>query len=141
MKLVCSTCLCTPPVDQKFSNSLLPSVDLMTDAALRSNRFPSSPLDGRLFARLGLLRTESILLATTHVPSRRHVLHHCPQVQSVGIVPYSRSTGLFAPYLRDILLMVSVKYDSWTNMIAAPPTMLFLTSWCRSLFVLLNTVK
>ena len=63
----------------------------------------------------GLLRTESVLRATTHVPSRRHVLHQSPQVQSIGIVPYYRSTRLFATYLGDILLMVSVKYDSRTT--------------------------
>ena len=72
-------------------------------------------MDGRLSERLGLSMTVSVLLATTHVPSRKHVLHQCPQVHRVGIVPYYRSTRLFAPYPGDILLMVSVKYEGWTT--------------------------
>ena len=69
----------------------------------------------RLSVRLGLLRAESVLLTTTHVPSRTHILLQCPHVQNVGIVPYYRSIRLFAQYLGDTLLMLSVKYDGWTT--------------------------
>ena len=93
------------------------------------SRFPSEPVDSHLSERLCLLRTELLFLSTTRVPSRRHVMHQRPQVLSVGFVPNNRSTRLFASYLGDVLLMVPV------NMMTEPPTILSLTSRCRSLIV------
>ena len=115
MELICSTRLCTPPIDRKFANSLLATINLMADCASALSRFPREPLDSHLSVGLGLLRLEQLFLSTTCVPSRRHVLHQRPQVQSVGIVPHYRSTRLFTPYLGNLLFMVAVKYDSRTT--------------------------
>ena len=132
---ICCPRFRTPPVDRKFSYPLLATINLMTVCASVLCRFPSEPLDSHLSGRLCLLQAELLFLSPTRVPSRRHVLHQRPQVQSVGVVPYYRSTRLFAAYLGDILLMVAVKY------MAGPPTILSLTSRCISLFVWLKTVK
>ena len=87
----------------------------MADCASILSSFPCEPLDGHLSERLGLLWTELLFLSTTCVPSCRHVLHQCPQVQGVGIVPYDGSAQLSVPYLGDILLVVTVKYDGRTT--------------------------
>ena len=128
--------LCAPSVDRKFSYPLLAAINLMTDCASVFSRFPREPLNSHLPERLCLLRAELLFLSTTCVPSRRHVLHHLPQVQSVGIVPYYRSTRLFASYIGDVLLMVAAEYDGRTT-----DGILSLTSRYRSLFVWLKTVK
>ena len=130
VKLICCPRFRTPPVDRKFPYPLLATINLMTDCASVLCRFPSEPLDSHLSGRLCLLRAELLFLSPTRVPSRRHVLHQRPLVQSVGIVPHYRFTRLFAAYLGDVLLMV-----------AGPPMILSLTSRCRSLFVWLKTVK
>ena len=75
MELICSTRLCIPPIDRKFANSLLATINLMADCASILSSFPSEPLDSHLSVWLGLLRTESVLLPTTRVPSRMHALH------------------------------------------------------------------
>ena len=69
----------------------------MADCASILSSFPGEPLDSHLPKRLCMLRTELPFLSTTCVPARRHVLHQCPQVQSIDIVPHNRSTRLFAP--------------------------------------------
>ncbi len=112
VKLICCPRFRTPPVDRKFSYTLLATINLMMDCASVLCRFPSEPLDSHLSC---LLRAELLFLSPTRVPSRRHVQHQRPQVQSVGIVPYYRSTRLFAAYLGDVLLMVAVTYDGRTT--------------------------
>ena len=115
VKLICCPRFRTPPVDRKFSYPLLATINLMTDCASVLCRFPSEPLDIHLSGRLCLLRAELLFLSPTRVSSCRHVLHQRPQVQSVGVVPYYRSTRLFAAYLGGILLMVAVEYDGRTT--------------------------
>ena len=89
------------------------SRDHYPDGGLSS--FPSELSYSHLPKRLCLLPAELLFLSTTRVSPRRHVLHQRPQVQRVGIVPYYRSTCLFASYLGDVLLMVAVKYDGRTT--------------------------
>ena len=115
VKLVCNARFRTPPVDRKFTYPFLAAINLMVDCASALSSFPSEPLDSHLPERLCLLRTELLFLSTTCVPSGRHVLHQRPQVKSVGIVPYYRSTRLFAPYLGDVFFMVAVTYDGRTT--------------------------
>ena len=115
VKLVCSARFRTPPVNRKFIYPLLATINLMADCASVLKSFPSEPLYSHLAERLCLLWVELLFLSTTRVPPRRHVLHQRPQVQSVGIVPYYRSTCLFASYLGDVLHMVAVKYDGRTT--------------------------
>ena len=115
VKLVCSVSFRTPPVDLKFIYPLLAAINLMADCVSFLSSFISEPLDSHLPERLCLLRAELLFLSTTRVPSRRHVLNQRPQVQSVDIVPYYRSTRLFASYLGLVLLMVAVKYDGRTT--------------------------
>ena len=111
VELIGSTRLSTPPIHPTLANSLLATINLMADCASALSRFPSEPLDSHLPERLCLLWTELVFLPTTYVPSRRHVMHQRPQIQSVGIIPHYRSTRFFAPYLSDVLFVVSVKYD------------------------------
>ena len=115
VKLICCPRFRTQPVGQKFSYPLLATINLMTDCASVLCRFPSEPLDSHLSGRLCLLRAELLFLSSTRVPSRRHVLHQRPQLHSVGIVSYYRSTCLFAAYFGDVLLMVAVTYDGRTT--------------------------
>ena len=75
MELIGGARLCAPTVDRKLPNSLFAAISLMTDCASRSVRFARESLDGHLSVRLCLLRMESVIRVTTHVPSRRHVLH------------------------------------------------------------------
>ena len=71
MELISGARLCAPTVDRKFTYPLFTTISLMTDAETRSLRFAREPLDGHLSVKLCLLRTEPVLLPTTHAPSRR----------------------------------------------------------------------
>ena len=81
-----------PPVHRKFTDSLLPTVDLMSDRVSRPFGFPRQPFRSHLSVQLRRFGSELVFLASTHVPPRRHVLHQRPQVQSVGVVTADRST-------------------------------------------------
>ena len=48
LKLVCSTRLCAPPIDRRFSYQFLAAVNLMTDCESVISRFPSEPFDRHL---------------------------------------------------------------------------------------------
>ena len=114
--------LAAPPVHRKFTDPLLSTVDLMSYGASRSYGFPSEPFYVHLTVQLCRLGSKVILFPSSRVPSRRHVLHERPQVQSVGIVAGDRSTRtsglsvLVLTYRGDSFLVIAVKNER------SPPT-------------------
>ena len=114
-------CCSAPAIHRKFTYPLLPTVDLMSDRVSRPFGFPRQLFHGHLPVQLRQFGSELVLFASTLVPSRRHVFHQRPQVQSVGIVTDDRSTRssglpvLCLTYLGDPFLVVSLKDYRWTT--------------------------